>query len=143
MAKFVDQDDSRGPFNGCLIVLNIHQETKLPKQYEDNLIERISQAQANGYAIFYLFDASNGVGEIKDTLPQDEHFDFRSLLSSIINIQTDINLSIDPKLRYRQLRGIADKVLYYPNVQFANKDAAIMGSCQIDGDLVLVPYTEL
>lgn len=141
--KFVDKkDEISGPFNGCLIVLNINDNTKIGQEYRKNLSEAVSNAQADGHAVLHLFDSRLGVTQETEFLPHAESHDFYMLLSSFASAQ-NAEFSLVPSIRNLQIKNIFESIFACQQFSFMNKKGAIIGRCTIDGDEVFLPYIEI
>lgn len=141
--KFVDKkDEISGPFNGCLVVLNINDNIKIGQEYRKSLSDAVADAQANGHAVLNLFDSHLGVIQETDFLPHAEGHDFYMLLSSVTNAQ-DAEFSLVPSVRNLQIKGIFESIFACQQFSFMDKKGAIIGRCRIDGDEVFLPYIEI
>lgn len=145
--NFIDKPEQYGPFNGALLVLNIGQDNidklgiRLGSNYYEELVEAIADAMADGWAIMYLFDSEHGVSEEPDGFEDHEDITFRRLLGKTCGMEV-ADFSLIPSERKKQFESMR-KHLQEVEDLVVGDDMAVMGSCKIGGDKVLMPLTPI
>ena len=141
--NFIDKAEEDGPFDGCLVLLNMAEEDNdVPSDYLRDISEAVSMAHADGWAVVYLFDNREGVRLAPDYLPQADGHDF-SFLMSEVNSSDEADFSLLPRKRMEQFGAIVKNIFLMPRFVFDSRSAKVSGLCKIDGDDVLVPLTDI
>jgi len=148
---WADQSDKRvcGPFDGLLMVLNVGNDSYPPRgwsqAYEDALIEAMTQAHYDGWAIVYLFDHGTSMPPTHFDFIED--MDFLRLTNTYCGSRPaskGCDFSLLPQERDEEIAGIAAKIIQSPEFSFpGTPPVKVVGSCRIGGEEVLLPLTEV
>ena len=128
-----------GPYEGLLIIMNVGKTCPpVPVDYQDMLIDEVSQAHANGWLVVYVGD--KGVSLPEDYLDYIEDFDHIRLMHDFCG-RKEADFSILPDERAKELSAMAQHGFSRPHFSFQGTSARIVGRCKIGGKETLIPPT--
>lgn len=142
LPNFVDATNVNGPFEGCLIVLNITQEELLAEDFVKVLSEAVAQAHADGWAVLYLHDNDKGASPVPDFVPQAEGHDFPMLMSNVCS-REKASFSLVPSKKNDEFQALFDNIMTLEGFCFEKNVGKLIGKCKLGGDDVMVPLTKI
>jgi hypothetical protein len=132
-----------GPFDGCLVVMNIGKETygdvyKTSPAYIEQVENCIADAHADGWLVLYLFDSDTGAQPQPEEFDFVEGMDFFRPMSSICG-RKDSNFALLPDKRSEQFAEMKKQICSKFRV---GSRVVFVGQCSIDSVKVLLPPTK-
>ena len=133
-----------GPFDGCLVVMNIGLETyndvyKLSPAYIEQVENCVADAHADGWLVLYLFDSDTGAQPPPEEFDVIEGMDFFRPMGMTCG-RKDSNFALLPDKRNEEFAEMKRQI----RSKFrAGGETVFVGQCSIDSVKVLLPPTKV
>lgn len=142
--QWIDKPDTFGPYEGCLVIMNMGKENyqafEFPRDYEDSVSQAIANAHAGGWAVIHLFYDVSMLSECSDNLEFMEEMDH---LRGANMYGSNLDFSLDPDRRLAEMNSVMDGIWGDENFRFVGNRSAMIGQCKIAGAETLIPFTEI
>ena len=146
MAVWADKKEGAkyGPFDGCLMVMNIGEDTKhvMTPEFHEQLTNAVADAHASGWVVLWVFDNETGAMKLPDDWDVIEDMDFVRMMFDVCG-RKDSNFPTLPGARMEQFKAMAQCARSHNSFDIRGRATKIMGSCSIDGVKVLMPLIDV